>query len=488
MVALFSLVNRLNKFFGLQFEDEKLESAYQKNYAEEHLQQNIASAKIAILLYLFYAPVTYFLIDSEPMLLTFIVAFSISAPLFLISIVKSRLFQRYATFILFSASVIAGLGPSLFYVFTENERAIFQVDLLIPVIAIFTMYSIGFTLSLLSVLSIFTIFLLLCYTFNVPALDIAMAVYTLLFGGLISATAAYLIEKTKRKFFLVKIKSDEFKLIIEKSSDFISIFDKETYVYLYSNESVLKVNGFSLEEIIGKKVTEIHPEVSEEKIDYMISEIEKNGKYSDVLALQSKDARTYYVHTVLEFGHYNFKDVIIATASEVTELKEAELKIKKMAERDFLTKLYNRHMFNEYSMQYINMFMRYKTPVSLIICDIDHFKVINDTYGHLVGDEVLIKIANIIESSTRESDIVARWGGEEFAILLPKTSLDEAIVVAEKIRKNVAVIPHDKVGHVYISCGVAQLEEGETQATWFKKVDDLLYKAKESGRNRVCHE
>ena len=481
-----SFLSWLNQTVLLSFNDENLELQYQNNYLKEHIPQNILAAKIAIMIYICYAPLTYLLILNEAMLLAYVFVFSTSMPLFLIFMRKSKFFFKHQNFLLFLSAVVAGLGPVIFYIFTENNRAVFQVDVLIPLIAIFTMYGISFILAFLSMLSILVLFILLSFAFSLPILDIFMAVYTMVVGGVVTAIAGYLIEKSKRKLFLSKLKSDEFKYLIDNSHDIIAIYDMNSYKFLYANKTVLEINNCTLENILTKTVNEVHPEITSEKIDEMFEQLNNKGQVKEVIKLKKANGEYYYVHTMLQYGFYESKKVVINLSSDVTELKHAELKIKEMAEKDPLTGLYNRNKLDEFSSMLINQYARYKKSFSLIVCDVDYFKEVNDTYGHLEGDKVLKKIANIIQNSVRESDAVSRWGGEEFAILLSNTSLNEAIEVAKKINYAVGSCDYGKVGHVYISCGVSMFEEDDTQLTLFNRVDSALYEAKNNGRNQIC--
>jgi len=481
-----NLVSQINQVLQLSFSDESLELKYQDDYLKEHIPQNILAAKIAIAIYLCYAPLTYLVISSEALLLTYVVLFAISMPLLLIFNRESEYFFKHQNFLLYFSAVIAGLGPVIVYILTQNDRAIFQVDLLIPLIAIFTMYGISFTLALLSILTIVVIFLFFSFLFSLPNIDIFMAIYTMFVGGIVSGIAGYLIEKSKRKLFLSKLKSDEFKYLIDNSHDIIAIYDLENYKYLYANKTVLKINNCTLENILTKTVTDVHPELTPKIIEHMCGQLDNNEELTDIIKLKKPDGDSYYVQTTLQYGFYESKKVVINFSSDVTELKHAEFKIKDMAQRDPLTNLYNRHKLDELFSILTSQYARYKKSFSFIICDVDYFKKINDTYGHLEGDEVLKKIATILENNIRESDIVARWGGEEFAILLPNTTLDDASIVTRKIKNAVGSHTYKNVGNVYISCGVSMFKEGDTQQTLFHRVDSALYEAKNNGRNQIC--
>ena len=120
-----------------------------------------------------------------------------------------------------------------------------------------------------------------------------------------------------------------------------------------------------------------------------------------------------------------------------------------------------------------------------MILDIDYFKETNDKYGHQVGDEILIQICNIISNNIRESDIFGRWGGEEFILLLPQTNLDNAYIVAENLRNKIENHSFEKVGQKTISIGISQFDNIEDTKQFIKRADDAMYKAKNSGRNKV---
>ncbi|MEC1759869.1 GGDEF domain-containing protein [Schinkia azotoformans] len=154
---------------------------------------------------------------------------------------------------------------------------------------------------------------------------------------------------------------------------------------------------------------------------------------------------------------------------------------------DPLTGLYNRRYFDLYMEKTIPLSLRINSPLSLIMIDIDHFKRINDNYGHPCGDEALKHISEIIKANVRNSDAYVRLGGEEFAIILPNTHLDEGQILAERIRKAVEqsnFAHHNEQIPISISLGVS-LYKGEEIEGFLEKVDKALYRAKENGRNQV---
>ena len=169
-------------------------------------------------------------------------------------------------------------------------------------------------------------------------------------------------------------------------------------------------------------------------------------------------------------------------------------KILQYATIDALTNLNNRRQFELRLWQEIATTKRQNNPLCAMMIDIDFFKKVNDTYGHASGDAVLRSVASIIKSTLRESDIPSRYGGEEFAVLLPYTHIDEAKIVGERLRKAVETTPikindegsEVKTIGITISMGLAEFNKKETGEELFERADKALYEAKESGRNRVC--
>ncbi|MGR9088670.1 MAG: GGDEF domain-containing protein, partial [Gammaproteobacteria bacterium] len=174
------------------------------------------------------------------------------------------------------------------------------------------------------------------------------------------------------------------------------------------------------------------------------------------------------------------------------ELLRLNAKLEELAVTDALTQCFNRRYFNENIRQDCARSERYGHPLSLIILDIDHFKRINDSFGHLAGDQVLRDVAGILRGIVRSSDKLSRYGGEEFAVLMPNTNLAEACSMAVRLREAVAgyAITYDgKAIRATISLGVAEWlpEYGKVAERLTNAADQSLYKAKSDGRNRVCH-
>ena len=167
------------------------------------------------------------------------------------------------------------------------------------------------------------------------------------------------------------------------------------------------------------------------------------------------------------------------------KLQDLARDLRFQATTDPLTGLYNRLRFNQALAAKMLRSMRSKMPFSVIIFDVDRFKQVNDTYGHQAGDRVLVRLAAIVAERLRASDVFARWGGEEFVVLVPDLEGRTACQVAEKLRVAIEQTAFDGVGATTCSFGVAQYDEDDTAESLIARADLALYRAKLNGRNRV---
>ena len=172
---------------------------------------------------------------------------------------------------------------------------------------------------------------------------------------------------------------------------------------------------------------------------------------------------------------------------DITERKRFEERLREMTERDPLTNTFNRRHLYAILERESERARRYGTALSVVMFDIDHFKTVNDTHGHLEGDRVLVRIAEIVQQELRSVDLLARYGGEEFLIVAPGIDRPRAVVLAERLRMLIAAADFDPVPQITCSFGVHQFD-GEDTDSIFRYVDDLLYKAKQQGRNCVVTE
>jgi diguanylate cyclase (GGDEF)-like protein len=222
----------------------------------------------------------------------------------------------------------------------------------------------------------------------------------------------------------------------------------------------------------------------------------EDGQFFYILMLTGKEGNDAIIEA-MEAGADDFVNkpfdhrvlkVRIAAGSRIVRLEQT---LNQLASRDALTQCWNRRMIDELFAQSIAESSRKRTSFSLMILDIDHFKVVNDTYGHAAGDIALKHVVNVLNINLREYDQVGRYGGEEFVILLPSTDPNEAWGAAERIRSAIQFQPaivSDTVSiNLTVSIGIAQFDRNRdtNQNTFFDRADKALYTAKQTGRNRI---
>ncbi len=185
------------------------------------------------------------------------------------------------------------------------------------------------------------------------------------------------------------------------------------------------------------------------------------------------------------------EDAVLWVASNITASKKLETLLRMQSETDSLTGLWNRRKLMASLTEHFGLFARYRTPTSVLIFDIDNFKRINDEYGHLAGDKAIAATADVCRRELRATDFPARLGGDEFVILMPHTSCEHALPIAERLRLRVA--EHLKElgtlgAGATISGGLSELEAGDASyEEVLKRADDALYRAKRDGRDRIVH-
>lgn len=231
----------------------------------------------------------------------------------------------------------------------------------------------------------------------------------------------------------------------------------------------------------------IHPEDVAQ-----LRECEARAQETGTLELEHRiirpDGTIGWVHLIGQMNHLN--GTFHGTIQNITERKQAERELRELAATDPLTKLYNRRFFIERSASAIKFCERLEKPVTVIMFDLDRFKVVNDTYGHATGDVVLKKIATEVKSLLRAEDVLGRIGGEEFAITLPDTELCQGVTVAEKLRLTIQQIEFEipaQADTFTLTCsfGVTQRQQAESLDELLALADEALYTAKRTGRNKV---
>ncbi len=211
-------------------------------------------------------------------------------------------------------------------------------------------------------------------------------------------------------------------------------------------------------------------------------DIKKNDTFK-VKLLNREDKEFYYFD--IKISKIPFSNEFLIIFNDITTIINEKNRAERDAVQDALTGIYNRVKLNKILPDFIFGANKYDKYFSVILFDIDHFKNVNDTYGHSVGDSVLKELTHTIKNSLRDSDMFVRWGGEEFLILLYITHLDDALKLASRLRKSVEERPFLHVGNITCSFGVTEFRAGDTDTILLNRVDEALYEAKNSGRNRV---
>ncbi len=245
------------------------------------------------------------------------------------------------------------------------------------------------------------------------------------------------------------------------------------------------ISGYSKKELLGKNHNIVrYKDFPASVYEQMWKRLkEEKGTWEGEIQNQRKDGSTYWVHTIIE-PRYDRLNTLIGYTSirqDITDKKRVE----ELSITDRLTGLYNRLKLDELFAFHLSVAKRHQGAFSIIILDIDKFKLVNDTYGHQTGDSVLKEMAAILKKSSRLEDALGRWGGEEFLILLPSSGLDASMALAEKLRNVIAKHTFEGVGSCTASFGVATFRTGDNEHSLVSRADLALYKAKENGRNKV---
>ena len=234
----------------------------------------------------------------------------------------------------------------------------------------------------------------------------------------------------------------------------------------------------------------IHPDDRDAVNEAYSNSLQTKEDYFIEHRLLMKDGRIKWVkeECSTEFDDNGKPLISVGVVIDITTLHITQQKLLEQTYIDDLTKLNNRKSYNEKIKQLLSQHNRYKTPFSIIMYDIDDFKQINDTYGHSIGDDVLMDMSRLIKSHIRDTDYIFRVGGEEFVILLTETKIDKAKVVSEKIRNSVENdLKTVKDKKITISIGLSEVREDDNEDVIYIRVDELLYKAKNSGKNKVSY-
>ena len=206
-----------------------------------------------------------------------------------------------------------------------------------------------------------------------------------------------------------------------------------------------------------------------------------------ILASGQRHAASVYVTTFRDDVMVLFAEPgsSLEATPKVAELEHRVAELERLVATDPLTGTWNRAHLDRIMAMEMSRSVRHRQPLSVILLDIDHFKLVNDTHGHAAGDTVLCRLVQVVQEHIRPGDMLFRWGGEEFLVLVPSTPYQNARTVAEKVRASVETAAFPAVGKITISLGVAERLPGESAHALFERVDSALYAAKSGGRNRT---
>ena len=310
-------------------------------------------------------------------------------------------------------------------------------------------------------------------------------------------TAEKLLKKLYPDLTLIEVKNtDEALKLVSKGKVFATADILPTIAYKINkyNYSNLKIAGktdaiFHVRFMVRDDYKELIPMIN--RVIDGITLAQKNQIYQKWISVSyQKGFSLNYLRNILVIASIViliFILWILFMKREIIKRKKLERELEILATTDELTSVFNRYKIDMVMEEQINLAKRYKRPFSVIFFDIDHFKQVNDTYGHKKGDKVLKELGKLVSQNIRKSDIFGRWGGEEFLIICPETKVEEAKQSAEKLRGLIERYNFDEKFVCPITCsfGVTEYKYGDNSETIVKRVDKLLYKAKEEGRNRV---
>jgi len=225
-----------------------------------------------------------------------------------------------------------------------------------------------------------------------------------------------------------------------------------------------------------------HPDLFDDN-DFWIGKLSKQLQSKDCLVLL-EDVKTKKKES-FSIQAKEFNNNYLISLTNITSIAEESKAYAHDAHYDVLTGVYNRSKLNDILDYEIKRAARENNDLSFVIIDIDHFKNVNDTYGHLVGDDVLIKMSALIQNHIRDTDTFARWGGEEFVLLLPNVDIDKAVSIANNLRIKIELEYFKEVNNITCSFGVTSYEIDDDMSTITARADEALYEAKENGRNQV---
>ncbi|HOU49663.1 MAG: diguanylate cyclase [Smithella sp.] len=296
----------------------------------------------------------------------------------------------------------------------------------------------------------------------------------------------------------LRASEERYRALVENASDMVFRTNHNGY-FTFANVSTILMTGYEEDEIIGKRYIDIiHPSMREQAVKFFDNQFVKKIKntYSEYPIIKKDGSEIWLgqnTQLIMEGGKITGFQAVSRDITErkrlEKDLKESEERYRQLSIMDDLTQLYNaRHFHSQIKME-INRLERYDYPLTLLLLDIDDFKAFNDTYGHLEGDQVLMRLGQVIKRCLRKADSAYRYGGEEFTVILPMTTGQEGIVTAERIREELSKedftpVP-DQIVHLTVSIGLSQYKQKESIKDFVSRVDQLMYQSKKNGKDQI---
>jgi diguanylate cyclase (GGDEF)-like protein/PAS domain S-box-containing protein len=294
---------------------------------------------------------------------------------------------------------------------------------------------------------------------------------------------------------------ERYRTLVENASDIVFRLDNTGHI-TFVNPAALRIMGYEEKEIIGRHYpTFIRSDMQGEAMKFFGCQFVKKipNTYSEYPVIVKGDHEIWLGQNTQLIFQDGKVVAFQAVARDITErkrieeaLQDSENRYRELSIIDALTQLYNsRHFYFQLKVE-IDRANRYGQPLTLLLLDLDNFKTYNDTYGHIEGDQVLMRLGQVVKRCLRETDFAYRYGGEEFTILLPMTTGKDAVVTAERIRaefKEETFSPaQGQDVHVTVSIGLTQYKPQEDMKAFVHRVDQLMYCGKKNGKDRVCSE
>ncbi|MGD2116985.1 MAG: diguanylate cyclase [Chromatiales bacterium] len=255
-------------------------------------------------------------------------------------------------------------------------------------------------------------------------------------------------------------------------------------IITYASQAFSRISQYEQAELLGKAHRIVrHPDMPASLYDELWKTIKQGKVWHGEIKNRAKDGSAYWVDVIIEpeFDEDGGVCGYMAIRQDITDKKH----IEELSITDPLTQIYNRLKLDESLRNEIGRARRYSHALSIILFDVDHFKQVNDTYGHQTGDDVLVEIATVVKQTIRNIDVAGRWGGEEFLVICPETGQQGASELAERLRVAIAGHEFAEAGHIYCSFGVATATQDLSHDEFLAEADAALYRAKKTGRNRV---